>query len=56
MVEGSSRQWSKTVKDLFPKVSKEKRGTVSREVYRERSVLMGQYGCKRSGTYGGTPF
>ena len=29
----------KTEKDLFPKVSKEKLGTVSREVSRERSAL-----------------
>ena len=34
----------KTEKDLFPKVSREKRGTVSREVSRERSVLEGWYG------------
>ena len=34
----------KTEKDLFPKVSREKRGTVSNEVSRERSVLEGQYG------------
>ena len=33
-----------TEKDLLPKVSKEKRGTVSKEVSRERSVLEGQYG------------
>ena len=32
----------KTEKDLFPKVSREKRGTVSNEVSRERSVLEGQ--------------
>ena len=32
----------KTEKDLFPKVSREKRGTVSREVSRERQ--MGQKG------------
>ena len=30
---------SKTKKDIFPKVSMEKLGTVSREVSRERSVL-----------------
>ena len=34
----------KTEKDLFPKVSREKRGTVSSEASRERSVLEGQYG------------
>ena len=34
----------KTGKDLFPKVSREKQGTVSREVSRECSVLEGQYG------------
>ena len=34
----------KTEKDFFPKVSREKQGTVSREVSRERSVLEGQYG------------
>ena len=34
----------KSEKDLFPKVSREKRGTVSREVARERSPLEGQYG------------
>ena len=34
----------KTEKDLFPKVSREKRGTVSNEVSREGSVLEGQYG------------
>ena len=34
----------KTEKDLLPKVSREKRGTVSNEVLRERSVLEGQYG------------
>ena len=34
----------KTEKDLFPKVSIEKQGTVSNEVSRERSVLEGQYG------------
>ena len=33
----------KTDKNLLPKVSREKRGTVSREVSRERSVLEGQY-------------
>ena len=38
----------KTEKDMFPKVSREKRGTVSNEVSRERSVLEGQYGCRRS--------
>ena len=34
----------KTEKDLFPKVSREKRETVSNEVSREHSVLEGQYG------------
>ena len=34
----------KTEKDLLPQVSREKRGTVSNEVPRERSVLEGQYG------------
>ena len=34
----------KTEKDLFPKVSRERRGTVSNEVSMERSVLEGQYG------------
>ena len=34
----------KTEKDLLPKVSREKRGTVSNEVPRERSVLEGRYG------------
>ena len=34
----------KTEKDLFPKVSREKQGTVNREVSRERRVLEGQYG------------
>ena len=35
----SSRQWGpKTEKDLLPKVSREKRGTVSNEVSRERSI------------------
>ena len=34
----------KTEKDLFPKLSREKLGTVSREVSRECSVLEGQYG------------
>ena len=34
----------KTEKDLFSKVSREKRGPVSREVSRERSVLEEQYG------------
>ena len=29
----------KTEKDLFPKISREKQGTVSREVSRERNVL-----------------
>ena len=33
-----------TEKDIFPQVSREKRGTVSREVSKERSVLDGQYG------------
>ena len=31
----------KTEKDFLPKVSREKRGTVSNEVSRERSVLEG---------------
>ena len=34
----------KTEKDFFLKVSREKRGTVSDEVTRQRSVLEGQYG------------
>ena len=34
----------KAEKDLFPKVSREKRETVSHEVSSERSVLEGQYG------------
>ena len=34
----------KREKEFFPKVSREKRGTVSGEVSRERSVLEGQYG------------
>ena len=34
----------KTEKDVFPKVSREKRGTVSNEVSREHSALEGQYG------------
>ena len=34
----------KTEKDLFPKVSREKLGTVNNDVSRERSVLEGQYG------------
>ena len=38
----------KTEKDLLPKVSKKKRGTVSNEVSRERSILEGQYGWRRS--------
>ena len=33
-----------TEKDILPKVSREKRGTVSNEVSRERSVLEGQCG------------
>ena len=33
-----------TEKYLLPKVSREKQGTVSNEVSRERSVLKGQYG------------
>ena len=33
----------KTEKDFLPKVSREKRGTVSNEASRERSVLEGQY-------------
>ena len=32
-----------TEKDCLPKVSREKRGTVSNEASRERSVLEGQY-------------
>ena len=38
----------KTEKDLLPKVSREKRRTVSNEVSRERNVLEGQYGSRRS--------
>ena len=34
----------KTETDLLPKVSREKRVTVSNEVSRERSVLEGQHG------------
>ena len=34
----------KTEKDFFPKVLREKRGNVSREMSRERSALEGQYG------------
>ena len=34
----------KTEKDFLSKVSREKRGTVSNEVLRERRVLEGQYG------------
>ena len=34
----------KTEKDLLPKVSRQKRGTVSNEVSQECSVLEGQYG------------
>ena len=34
----------KTEKDLLPKVSREKRGTVSNEVSRKHNVLEGQYG------------
>ena len=34
----------KTEKDFLPKVSREKRGTVSDEASIERSVLKGQYG------------
>ena len=34
----------KTVKDFLPKVSREKRGTVSNEASRKRRVLEGQYG------------
>ena len=34
----------KTETDFFAKVSREKRGTVSNEASRERSVLEGQYG------------
>ena len=41
----SSRQWVQKQRKIFlPKVSREKRGTVSNEVSRERSVLEGQYG------------
>ena len=46
----------KIEKDLFPKVSREKRETVSREVSRERSVLEGQYGRRRSEIYRGILF
>ena len=46
----------KTEKDLFPKVSRENRGTVSREVSRERSALEGYYRCRRSEIYGGMLF
>ena len=38
---GSSTQWVKNRERRFPKVSREKRGTVSREVSREHSVLGG---------------
>ena len=38
----------KTEKDFLPKVSREKRGTVSNEASRERNVLEGQYGRRRS--------
>ena len=34
----------KTEKDLFPKVLREKRGTASNEVSRERNVPEGQFG------------
>ena len=34
----------KAEKDFLPKISREKRGTVSNEVSRERSVVDGQYG------------
>ena len=34
----------KTETDFLPKVSREKRGTVSNEVSSERSILEGQYG------------
>ena len=34
----------KTEKDLLPKVSREKRGTVSNEMSRELSVLEEEYG------------
>ena len=46
MVVGFQTVDPKTEKDLFqfPKVAREKRGTVSREVSREHSVLKGQYG------------
>ena len=46
----------KTEKDLFPKVSRQTRGSVSREVARERGVLEGQYGCRWSEMYGGILF
>ena len=42
-------------KIFFPKVSREKQGTVSYEVSRERSTLEGQYGW-RSEIYGGILF
>ena len=38
-----NRVGPKTEKDRLPKVSGEKRGTVSNEVSRERSVLERQY-------------
>ena len=38
----------KTEKDLRPKVSRQKRGTESREVSRERSILGGWYEWRRS--------
>ena len=46
----------KTEKYLLPKVSREKRGIVSNEVPRERSVLEGQYGRRRSEIEGGILF
>ena len=46
----------KTEKDLFPKVSRQKRGTVSRQMSRECSALEGQYGFKRPEIYGGMRF
>ena len=38
----------RTENDLRPKVSRQKRGTENREVSRERSVLDGWYGWRRS--------
>ena len=42
----SSRQWVQ--KQIFCQRSQEKRGTVSNEASRERSILEGQYGWRRS--------